>query len=287
MKKLILAALFFASSSAQASVYVAAHADDVELFMNESASTDVYHGARVVFILTSAGDNGYGAGLGGNTLGIPYYRARLMAHERAIRFWISLSGAHGVPTTDSTMSVRGHQLERADIANVSIINLNLPDGAAADGKTLGALLAGRVSTLTSVDGRNTFTLADLKATIREIISTTHRGVNPVWVNFQNEDASINLDDHGDHIATGSIVATALSEAPSYACVGKVRYLDYVIGTLPENMTVAERNIHIGTWGAVNSGLFDAGNQNNWADNHNVWLGRQYATGQNGSGSCNF
>jgi LmbE family N-acetylglucosaminyl deacetylase len=286
MRRWILgAALAAASVQTHASVFIAAHPDDIELFMSVNASADVKNGARTVFILTTAGDNGYKTSVGDNDSGIPYYRARLIAHEKAIRFWRSLSGKKGTPTQYQTMVVAGHTIERADIDDVTIVNMNLPDGVATDGTTLTGLLYGQVATLTTIDGSNTYTLPDLKETIRQIIAQTQHGVSDIWVNFQNEDTSVNVNDHADHNATARIVAAALAESTPFACTHKARYLDYVVGTLPVNETDDQRDVHYATWGALNSGLFDNGNRTTYEPTHNVWLGRQYVTLTPGPGNC--
>lgn len=290
MKKLMAMLLLLLCAPASAVVYVGAHPDDIELFMNRNASRDVYIGYRTIFILLTAGDNGYRANIGDNASGVPYYRARLRAHEKAVRFWASLSGAKVPNSVYSTEVANGHAIERVDISpNVTLYNLNLPDGAGQgiDGQSLSNLLNGQVATISAIDGSSSYTLNDLTATIRTLIAENHTGATMLWVNYQNENTSQNTDDHPDHTSAGRIVTLALSQDARFACAEKDRFLDYVVGTLPQNMTSAETYIHIGTWGAVNSGLVDNGNQNTWSDNHNVFLGRQYVTAEAGTGACSL
>lgn len=275
--------------SAHAAVFFGAHPDDIELFMNRNASTDVYVNSPTVFVLTTAGDGGNGGG-GYNSHGTPYYRARLAGHEYALRFWQSLNGQPVAQVSYSRETIAGKSIEKATFGNVVIYNLNLPDGnmdgsgfSTTGSQSLAKLRAGLISQIVSVDN-NSYTLAQLKQVILEIIRINNIGTPTVWVNIQDPDGSYNPGDHSDHLTTGQLVLDAIQTTP---CINKVMYVDYDSANRPENMTVAEKNIHVGTWGALNSGLVNSGNTNTWEPGHNSWLGRQYMRTSASGIACNF
>ena len=295
MKKLLhlgACAIFSLSLSVQANAaaFIAAHPDDIELFMNRNVANDLAAGAFSVFIVTTAGDAGNG-NQGPNAHGVPYYRARLRGHEAAIRFLHGISTNPLPKTSYGTEVVGRHKIEKASFGNAVIYNLNLPDGGDGSGydstghQSLRRLLDGQIATITSVDGKNTYNLSELKATIQYLVSQNHKASPTVWANIQDPNSSTNPGDHSDHVATGEIVSAAFTVAP-YNCINIAYFQDYSIANLPENMSVEEKNIHVGTWGALNAALINNGNWSSWDGMHNSWLGRQYYRIQNG-GICNF
>lgn len=283
-------ACLLVATPAVGSVYVGAHPDDIELFMGRNAADDVSSGARVVFILLTAGDAGYGTGVGANAYGIPYYRARLDAHEKAVRFWASLKGLRPPQSTKSVGPILGHQVERVDIGPmVTLYNLNLPDGGGInpDAQSLRKLMSGEIATITSVDGGASYTQVELGAVIRNIIAVTHAGVFATWVNFQDEDATINPGDHEDHLAAGALVAYALAGDSGFSCVNKARFTGYSTQDLPLNLSPADQVGHSATWGVINGALVDEGNPTTWDSTHLAWLGKQYYRQEIGTGTCSY
>lgn len=295
MKKLLsfgAGALLSVSLNASAAAFIVAHPDDIELFMNRNAANDIVSGAQSVFIVTTAGDAGSG-NKGWNLHGIPYYRARLAGHEAALRFLQGTNGNALEKTRYSTEVIGQYAIEKASFGNVVIYNLNLPDGNVDGGgysstgyQSLRRLLDGRIATITSVDGKNTYSLSALKTVLQSLISINHRASPTVWVNTQDHDAQINPGDHVDHMSTGELVTSALRLRP-FNCINIAHFQDYSIASLPENMSADEKNRHAGTWGALNTGLINSGNYPSWEPGHNSWLGRQYYRTEEGSGNCHF
>jgi len=290
----LLAAIFtyFFMTSAYSAVFVGAHPDDIQLFMNKNVSVDIYGGHPTVLVLLTAGDAGNGNS-GINSHGIPYYRARLNAHESSVRYWVSLIGGAVPKSIYSKEQFGAYSIEKVQIRNVVMYNLNLPDGngdgsgfAATGNKSLAKLVAQSIPSVSSVDGANTYNLSQLKEVLRLIISRNNVGTPTVFVNYQDYDLVNNQGTHSDHKSTGDIVRMAVSENPKFACLGSAIYQDYIIAGFAENLTEAERNIHIGTWGALNAGLTNSGNENTWDPTHNAWLGRQYYRASVGS-PCSF
>lgn len=229
-------ALVIGCASAKADVFIGAHPDDIELFMNKNASTDVYTGVPTVFIVLTAGDAGNGSG-GLNRHSTPYYRSRLMAHEYAVRYWVSLVGGEVNKTVATTRTFGTHSIEKATVGNVTIYNFKLPDGgdgggyAATGFKSLTKLFSQQITSISSVDNTNSYTLADLKATLRLIISAHSAGVSDVWVNVHDNDGVYNSGTHPDQLATANITLAAISEVPAYQCINRALYQDYNIAGL--------------------------------------------------------
>ena len=125
---LILSTIFNLSPLAAQStdVYVSAHPDDWQLFMNPNA----YHSLqnpenKVVFLHTTAGDAGSGTG------NMSYYLAREEGSLRAIRFLcnaINEELKQGNQMNKTQLIINGHLVLRYSYANAVAYFLRLPDG---------------------------------------------------------------------------------------------------------------------------------------------------------------
>ncbi len=108
------------------SVYVSAHPDDWQLFMNPNAYHDLQNTEnKVIFLHTTAGDAGSGTG---NT---SYYLAREEGSLRAIRFLcnaINYELRQGNQMNGTQVIINGHSLLRYSYANAVVYFLRLPDG---------------------------------------------------------------------------------------------------------------------------------------------------------------
>jgi hypothetical protein len=292
---MILAGLTIAARPAHASIFIAAHADDVALFMAQNAWTDLQEGDRTVFILTTASDDGHGDYLP-NPVGKSFYKARQEGHERAIRFWLGSGGTPIGSTVTSHVQINGKSVERTVIDNrIVLYQFHLPDGgyngsgyASTGNRSLAKLLAGTIPTISAVTSANptNYSLAELHGAIRAIILQHGRGQASVWVNMLDENTSRNPGDHADHNATGRLMASVLASAP-LQCANVARYISYGNSSKPVNMSAQAGNYHHASWGVLNSALIDGGNQGSWDTTHNSWLGRQYFLAQLGNGQCNF
>lgn len=292
---LAMALLVPAASPAISSIFIAAHADDVALFMAQNAWTDLQGGDRSVFILTTASDDGHGDYLP-NPVGKSFYKARQDGHERVIRFWLGSAGAPVGATATSHVLINGKSVERTVIDNrIVLYQLHLPDGgyngsgyASTGNRSLARLLAGAIPTISAVTAGNptNYSLAELRAVIRAIVLQHGHGQASVWVNMLDEDSSRNPGDHSDHNATGRLMAGVLAVAP-LPCANVARYASYANAAKPANMPAASSLYHHASWGALNSALVDGGNPSTWDNGHNSWMGRQYFVAQAGSGPCTF
>jgi LmbE family N-acetylglucosaminyl deacetylase len=273
--------------------YIAAHPDDIELFMGRNAWSDIVgHQAKTVFVVLSAADGGRGTEIGGT--GKPYFRAREEGHERAIRFWASLDGQPVPDTKMMDVAISGKILHRQSVAGrIVIYNLRLPDGGLSGTgypstgyQSLSLLRSGKIAEMHSIASDLSLTYTELKELIRGIVKYEAHQFPTVWVHIQDENLRVNPFDHPDHTATASTVADAIAD-PSFHCVSVARYTTYVNAEKSPNLSSSDLQIHVGTWGALNSALVDDGQANTWDSHHNVWLGKEYFSTRQQRSHCNF
>ncbi len=274
-----LIALFsFSNLIAQTtSVYVVAHPDDWQLFMNPNA----YHSIKgvnekVIFLHTTAGDGGGGASNN-------YYLAREEGSLRAIRFMSNTftnSGAPGNNVNKTTVTVNGHQLLKFSYRNAVAYFLRLPDGdyrgtgyPGTNNESLLKLVDGSITSISAVDGTATYnSLADLEATLQAIVTSEMIPSSSVIFNVADDDAGINPDDHSDHVNSSLIMQNV---ANNIGGVNLNLYTEYFTSSTPQNVFNEDYMISVGTWAATASGLSDSSYFSTWDSSHNVWIGKQY------------
>jgi LmbE family N-acetylglucosaminyl deacetylase len=276
-------AITAAIGHANAALFITAHPDDVAYMMNRNAQVDVKSNYPTVFVCVTAGDASNGSGLGGNTKNIPYYRARLRAYEYYVHFWQGLDSNTWAPNSLHTVQlIAGKSIETVKMGNVVMYFLNLPDNG-----TLIQLSAGAIPSVTSISPVNTYTLAQLKEVIREIIRINNRATAMVNLNTQDPDTDWNPGDHTDHVATGRIVDAAVTEVAAYRCVNRIFFRGYVIGAFRPTYTQEEIDVHTATIGALDAALLENGNKSTWDAFHNNFIGKIDGRGILGSGNCAF
>jgi LmbE family N-acetylglucosaminyl deacetylase len=268
---------------ANAALFITAHPDDVAYLMNKNAQNDVRNNYPTVFVLLTAGDAANGTGLAGNTNNTPYYRARLKAYELYVQFWRGLNPSLAVAIPrHSVVVISGKYVESVQMGNVVMYFLNLPDNG-----TLSQLAAGSIASVTSISPVNKYTLAEVKAVIREIIRINNHATAMINLNTQDPDSAWNPGDHPDHLATGAIVNAAVSEVPAYNCLNLLFYRGYVISGYAPTYDPDELSVHLATIGALNAGLVANGNKSTWDAFHNNFAGKMDFRGVLGSGNCAF
>jgi LmbE family N-acetylglucosaminyl deacetylase len=285
LKLLLIAFAGFISAlftSANAALFIAAHPDDVAYLMHKNAQSDVASGYPTVFVLMTAGDAGNGTGLAGNTMKVPYYRARLKAMELYVHFWQGLNPNLAAPVpTYSTEAIKGKYVESIHMGNVVLYNLNLPDNT-----SLMQLYKGQIKTVSSISPINTYTLPQVLDVLREILRKNNPATQMININTQDPDSIWNPGDHTDHLATGAIAKAAYGVAP-WNCANMLYYRGYVIAGFPQVFSEADIKMHEATIGVLNAGLIANGNRSTWDDFHNGFLGRMYLRGEMGTGNCWF
>ncbi len=258
---------------ARAAVFVAAHQDDLILLMGRSTLLEIQSDAPTALVVLTAGDGGNGsapvsvAGASAmyyNQMGNPYYRVRHNANEAAIAQWLPPGSSTVARRTIDYVSPDVQFLEKVSIANVTIYNLNLPDGR------LDALQSGKLHRLTDITGVNRYTAETVRDTLRRIIANHHSGQASVQVHLPEHTPDFSAPgyndggeaalhgDHADHTAAGRLVRDALA-LPPYACVKKTVYMGYGVSATPDSMSAQEKLAQIRAYTALDAVLKNQGN----------------------------
>jgi hypothetical protein len=259
-------------------VYVSAHPDDWQLFMNPNAYYDLQNAEdKVIFLHTTAGDAGSGTG------NLSYYLAREEGSLRAIRFLcnaINNDLKQGVQMNHTQVIVNGHIVLRYSYANAVAYFLRLPDGNYTgvgypihNHSSLKHLYEGSKPSISAIDNSTKYNSGDdLINTIASIVNLEANAQGQVTFNIADTDATINPEDHSDHINTSLI----MQKAANVLGLKSVRlYEEYATNKKEVNIFDDDFLICAGTWGATASGLSDNYHDSTWNDVHNIWVGRQY------------
>jgi hypothetical protein len=265
-------------SAQSTKVYVSAHPDDWQLFMNPNAYYDLQNAEdKVIFLHTTAGDAGSGTG------NLSYYLAREEGSLRAIRFLcnaINNDLKQGVQMNHTQVIVNGHIVLRYSYANAVAYFLRLPDGNYTgvgypihNHSSLKHLYEGSKPSISAIDNSTKYNSGDdLINTIASIVNLEANAQGQVTFNIADTDATINPEDHSDHINTSLI----MQKAANVLGLKSVRlYEEYATNKKEVNVFDDDFLICAGTWGATASGLSDYYHDSTWNDVHNIWVGRQY------------
>jgi LmbE family N-acetylglucosaminyl deacetylase len=270
--------------------YVGAHPDDIELFMGVQVVQDFIQQplAKKIFIVTTAGDAGYGISNGESDR--PYWIARRLGHESAVLFMLSMTGVNAPAMKTERLQIGGQNIERRTYgSDIVMYNLSLPDGG-RDGagfpvtqyQSLKKLMNEDSPSINSVDGSTQFTLKELQSTLAEIIAYESKGARWVQVNLTEDRDDLNPSDHPDHIATSRLIQGVL--APSEpVCLRQTRFATYANTNKAQNVTSDELMVHAATWGAINIGRAMGHQRTSWGAAHNAWLGKLYPTSTSTTG----
>jgi hypothetical protein len=216
------------------SVYLVAHQDDWQLFMEPLLSADLLDPTcKTVIIHLTAGDAGKADA---------YWQAREEAALQSVVFRLSELG-QVLPQT-SSVTVRGRSLRRDEIGPAVLYFLRLPDGN-KDGKgfarqqygSLEKLRHQEVTTLCAVDRLATYeSFDDVVAQLRAMLDyescfrTQLIAHEYITLSFPEYDPAISPGDHSDHYATGHLgvlIGSAKGGCRSfthYACRHRQDYL---------------------------------------------------------------
>jgi hypothetical protein len=272
------------------SVFVVAHPDDWQLFMNPAA----FHAMnepheKAVFVHVSAGDAG--RGVGGEPT--PYYLAREEGALRAIRFMANAANATaalGADTRPEAVERAGHMVARHTYANAVAYFLRVHDGNIVNGDdfrehplSLQRLRSGASTETRAIDGSARYAgWSDFVGTLEAIIASELAPGTALNLHIAELDEKSNPGDHHDHRA----VAFAMEEvAARLPCARVSRHQEYATRDRKPNVTGYDYMIDVGTWAATASGLSDAHAGSTWEAGHNSWLGRDYHRTQEPRGTC--
>ncbi len=277
---IFFAALCIFSNTVKAqtlNVFVSAHPDDWQLFMNPNAfhSLDSIQD-KTVFLHITAGDAGAG-------VTNDYYLAREEGSLRAIRFMVNAQGNkkdYGKEMIRDSSKINGHPIVNFRFANARAYFLRLPDGYVVANDTmiehpesLRNLYSSKINSIAAIDKSTRYSsLEDLKLTLKQLLEKESKGYKDVVLHMAQTDAIINPDDHPDHLHSSMILQ---ENAKELAGVTIYLYEEYASNRKPINVFPEDYLISAGTWGATASGLSDKGYDPTWDKGHNSWIGRQY------------
>jgi hypothetical protein len=272
------------------SVFVVAHPDDWQLFMNPAA----FHAMnepheKAVFVHVSAGDAG--RGVGGEPT--PYYLAREEGALRAIRFMANAANATaalGADTKPQPVERAGHRVARHTYANAVAYFLRIHDGNIVNGNdfqehplSLQRLRSGASPETKAIDDSARYVgWSDFVAALEAVVKSELAPGTELNLHIAELDEKRNPGDHHDHRA----VAFAMEEvATRLPCARVSRHQEYATRDRRVNVRGADYLIDAGTWAATASGLSDLHAGSTWEPGHNAWLGRDYQRTQEPRSAC--
>lgn len=187
---------FYSATSQNLEVYVSAHPDDWQLFMNPNAYKSVENQEnKVVFIHTTAGDAGNGMGFNNYTL------AREEGSLRAIRFMCNSlkDKGLGLNVDEEPTKIKKHQIRKITYANTAAYFLRLPDGnylgpgyETTGSSSLRKLVQGLQGPIQTIDESTSYSsLDDLKATLIKMIKKEAKGYESIILNVAETDTVSN------------------------------------------------------------------------------------------------
>jgi LmbE family N-acetylglucosaminyl deacetylase len=202
---------------------VVAHQDDDLLFINPDITHDIQRHDCVRTVYVTAGDDGRGT---------DYLLSREAGSEAAYDIML---GAAGPWTYHNLLLSSGATVTTASPdgnTDISLIFLRLPDGN-LDGsgfpdtknESIAKLEAGAIASITTVDGREKYTSAQLTATLEALIQY----YAPGQLNTQSSDAGLDVADHSDHLTVSTYATLAATLYANQIHPKKPIHLEYFMG----------------------------------------------------------
>lgn len=257
-------------------VYVSAHQDDWQLFMNPNAYRSIQNpNTKTIILHTTAGDAG--AGMGNNA----YFLAREKGSLAAVQFLskINRQEVTGIgEMTQENIRLNGKIILRYSLGNTHVYCLRLPDGN-GNGvgypihmhKSLEKLYKEKIKRLHNIDSTATYeNVSDLKKTLKALIDYEHQA-GELEIHLADTETVDNPNDHSDHQTSSKIVQDVVKnrEATLYL------YKNYTTGDLPNNVFKEDELLCAATWGVTTACLAKNGHYSTWDSVHNSWIGKQY------------
>jgi len=232
------------------SFYIAAHADDWQLFMQPNVYHDLINSAKkVVFIITTAGDAGADES---------YWQAREEGSNSSIRF--CLAPRICLNEYSDSANFNGHPIHYCSINDSTSYFLRLPDGN-LDSKgfekynreSLPKLKYRQINKITAVDKSTTYDgWEDFCSTLQSIILSESMQIPNILLNYLNPDTNANPNDHPDHIATG----LATRNIPSICTLLQNLFVGYSVNNSKSKLSEADLFWKAGMFGAYEKTVFD-------------------------------
>ncbi|MBK7623729.1 MAG: discoidin domain-containing protein [Kineosporiaceae bacterium] len=207
---------------------IVAHEDDDTIFVNPDVLNDIRAGRCVRTLFVTAGD-------AGNS-----YPDSLYRENGPKAAYAQMAGvANNWVATDDGVSGRTIQvLNLAGNSRVSIAFLRLPDGfpsgqgsATYGGRSLSKLWTGSISSITAVDGSETYSRSTLISTLAAMMAD----FQPTTIRTQDYVSPVSDADHSDHLMTAAFTLAADSLYTSTAHT-LMAYQGYGTASRPANVS---------------------------------------------------
>ena len=254
-------------SSAQAGkicVYIVAHADDWQLFMQPNVYFDmVSPRSKVILIITTAGD----AGKADN-----YWMAREEGAKSSVRYCL----AHQSPLTVSNGKRKffNNSIEYWSCNQVTIYFLRLPDGnldgtgfASSNFQSLYRLKRSQSSTVSAIDHSATYDWLKFISVIDSITGYESTGIVNRWIHYLNPDPLINPNDHSDHVMTG----LAVQKITSINSFQQLVYTGYAVSSHPATLSSTDLFWKAGMFAVYEKAVHDLCGYSTLAENVDLYV----------------
>jgi LmbE family N-acetylglucosaminyl deacetylase len=256
---------------------VVAHEDDDLLFMSPPLLQFIERGDSITTLFLTAGDDGLAAA---------YWQGREAGAKAA---YASMIGGT-VTWTDTTAApgtgVVGLARSTASRGSVDLLFVRLPDGN-VDGSgfpstghvSLQKLLAGAITTMTTVDGVRSYSAAELRSSVAGVVTECAPDL-VMLQDFIHADAGPSWSDHADHLAGSVFAFWAVAQAGVHAVV--TAWEGYQAGSsqLPNianaSLLAAKRATFAAYYAHDDMVVPTAAD---WASSYGAWLQRACPTGQ--------
>ncbi|KAI9364888.1 hypothetical protein DFJ73DRAFT_792472 [Zopfochytrium polystomum] len=205
------------------SVYIVAHPDDDLLFQSPDLAKDIAsrNCVTAVFLTSGDGDNG-----------LEFAECRELGNEKAYALMANVSSSSGLPTIQK---ICGPTNEMITITPDATEPASSPTGF----QSLRQLYFGKIPTIGSIDGINTWTNTTLKQALAEILIAR----KPERVRVQDFFSDYDAGDHSDHLTTARFAAEAARRfaLPSATLTG---YMDYPVKNFDPTLDTSSSDFRI-------------------------------------------
>ena len=257
---------------------VVAHEDDDLLFLSPPLLQFIERGDSITTLYLTAGDDG---------LAIAYWQGREQGMKAA---YASMLGNTAVAWTDSSVTpAPGAAVlpsTTSSAGSIELVFLRLPDGnvdgsgfASTGHVSLKMLLAGEIASMTTVDGNRTYSAAELRQTIADVVSQ----VAPDFVmlqDFVHANAGPTWSDHADHLAGSQFAFWAVAQSGVHTVA--TAWEGYQAGSsqapnISNPTLLAAKEAAFATYYAHDDQVVPTAAD--WATTYGAWLQRACPTGQ--------
>ena len=251
------------------SFFIAAHPDDIELFMGRQAYHQIADSLqdKKVFIVLSGGDGNQKNNKLNKT--ITWWEAREQAHTLAISFWNSFKQE---PLSNEII-INNKYLQKISIgSNIVLYNFRFLDYDPTT--SLDDLIKDNNKILPDLKYNQSYSLQDINQSLEEIIRQESKKASAIDFNMTDDDPVRNPWDHKDHYATASITNNLYLNIDN-PCKSLTKYLAYGFKKSPINLEGEDKERSFKLWTLMGDKLASYGYKRNDDHIHMTLVGKEY------------